>query len=99
MSAPQRSDSYGPGDVPDLLVMSILCTLFCCQIGGIVAIVYASGANSAREAGNYALGAAKAKVAKTWLWVSVFTPFLLIGLWLLLVALGLAGAALVDQHG
>jgi hypothetical protein len=70
--------------------------VFCCQLGGIVAIIYAAGANSAREAGDYATGVAKAGTAKTWLWISLATPFVIIGLWLLLVLVGAVGLAVFE---
>ncbi|MBQ2683775.1 MAG: CD225/dispanin family protein [Thermoguttaceae bacterium] len=54
-------------DVPDYLVLAILETLFCCVPCGVIAIVYAVGANSAAENGNHALGQKKARTAKYWL--------------------------------
>ena len=48
----------------------ILATLFCCTIGGIVALVYTSSANSAQTMGEYN----KAKKGRdTWLMISYIT--------------------------
>lgn len=64
------------------LVMAILCTLFCCQIGGIIAIVYSARSNStyrsamfspddATRQSLYYQSEQENKTAKTWIIVSV----------------------------
>ena len=58
-------------DVPDYLVLSILATIFCCQILGIIAIVFSAMASSEKSVGNYAKALNHAKNAKTCLIVSV----------------------------
>lgn len=51
------------------LVESILVTIFCCLIFGIIGIVNASKVNSEYEAGNYEGALAASKQARTWtLW-------------------------------
>lgn len=56
---------------PNYLVPSILVTLCCCLIGGIIAIVNAAQVNSKWAAGDYA-GARKASEnAKMWCLISV----------------------------
>jgi hypothetical protein len=51
------------------LVESILVTIFCCLIFGIIGIVNAAKVNSEYEAGNYEGALAASKQAKTWtLW-------------------------------
>lgn len=55
---------------PNYMVFSILVTLFCCLIGGIIAIVYSSGVNSAYAAGDIATARSKSNSAKTWCIVS-----------------------------
>lgn len=66
----------------NLMIWSILATLFCCLVGGIVAIVYSANSNSAyRNAmittdpalkqSLYNESEAENKKAKTWLWVSI----------------------------
>ncbi|MDT8346683.1 MAG: CD225/dispanin family protein [Flavobacteriaceae bacterium] len=59
---PERPSNY--------LVPSILATIFCCLIPGIVSIVYASKVNSLYDNGDYD-GALKAsRNAKTWFWIA-----------------------------
>ena len=64
------------------LAMAILCTIFCCQIGGIVAIVYSARSNStyrsamfspddATRQSLYYQSEQENKTAKTWIIVSV----------------------------
>ena len=54
-------------EVPDYMVLAILETLFCCLPFGLIAIVCAIGANSAKESGNYALAREKARTALIWI--------------------------------
>ena len=50
----------------DLLVWSILSTIFCCIVTGIVAIVYSSKVNTLWAAGDRAGAQDAARKAKTW---------------------------------
>lgn len=72
--APGRANparqSYSPGTVPNYLVQSILVTIFCCLIGGIVAIVHAAQVNGKLRAGDYAGAVASSNSAKQWCWAS-----------------------------
>ena len=81
-SRARGSEGRGGGrreQVPDLLIPAILVAIFCCQIGGIVAIVYAAQANAARDAGRYESAVRSAASAKTWLILSlVVGPLLMI---------------------
>lgn len=79
-STPQQQQPWGAaggagaaqGTAPDTwLWQSIVATLLCCLPFGIAGIVFASQANSAVSAGNYALAREKAGKAKTWTLVSV----------------------------
>lgn len=63
--------------VPNHLVGAILTTIFCCQIGGIVAIVYAAQVNSKLAAGDVPGAQAASKNAKTWITVNVITGVLI----------------------
>jgi hypothetical protein len=57
-------------DIPNYLVQSILVTVCCCLIGGIIAIVNAAQVNGKLAAGDIA-GARKASdQAKMWCWIS-----------------------------
>ncbi|MBO7680462.1 MAG: CD225/dispanin family protein [Thermoguttaceae bacterium] len=57
----------GAMEIPNYLVWAILEALFCCLPFGVIAIVYAVGANSAKESGNYVQAQKKARSAKKWL--------------------------------
>lgn len=55
-----------PAKPKNYLVESILVTIFCCLILGIIGIVNASKVNSEYEAGNYEGAVAASKQAKQW---------------------------------
>ena len=67
--------------VPNYMVWSILSTLFCCLIGGIVAIVYSSKVNTKLAQGDIEGAKAASKAAKGWnianLVVGFIFPFLI----------------------
>ena len=65
-------------DVPNHLVGAILTTLFCCQITGIVAIVYASQVNTKLAQGDVAGAQEASRTASTWIIVSVITGFVIL---------------------
>jgi archaellum biogenesis protein FlaJ (TadC family) len=52
------------------LVFAILTTIFCCQILGIVSIVYAAQVNSKWYAGDYQGAIDASRNAKLWAWVA-----------------------------
>lgn len=52
------------------LVFAILSTLFCCQILGIISIVYAAQVNSKWYAGDYQGAIDSSRNAKLWAWVA-----------------------------
>lgn len=78
-------------DVPNYLVPGILVTLFCCLIGGIVTIVYASQANTKAAAGDYEGAMQAANTAKTWMWVSIVLGAITTGGWIFLQIAGAQG--------
>lgn len=75
--------------VPNHMVGAILTAIFCCQIGGIVAIVYAAQVNSKLARGDVEGARAASKTAGTWIAVNLITG--LIG-GLLYVILAVIGA-------
>lgn len=88
---PPQSVSYPPGagaDIPNYLPWAIAATLCCCLPGGIVSIVYASKANSAKAMGDLGAAQAAANQAKTWLIVSVVGGLLISVLYTFLIAIG-----------
>jgi hypothetical protein len=72
--APQSQDKA----IPNHLLPSILVTLCCCQVPGIVAIVYAAQVNALIRAGDFAGARRCSRLAATWMWVA-FGLGLLVG--------------------
>ncbi|HSK80196.1 MAG TPA: CD225/dispanin family protein [Thermoanaerobaculia bacterium] len=58
-------------DIPNYLPWAIAATLFCCMPGGIVSIIFAVKANTAKNTGDLAAARSAANQAKIWLIVSV----------------------------
>ena len=83
----------GGVQVPSHMAGAILTTLFCCLIGGIIAIIYAAQVNSKVAAGDIAGAQAASKTAKTWIIVNIVTGLLGVLIYGVLVFLGAAAAA------
>lgn len=77
--APAWAGSPGMPKPDSFLVWSILATMFCCAIPGVVGIVYAAQVDNKWAMGDYAGAQAAASSAKTWTLVAV-------GLWVAFVA-------------
>ncbi len=86
------------------LALSILCTLFCCQIGGIVAIVYAAKSNSSYRSALYSQDDSTRqalyyqserdnKTARTWIIVCICFGLIGIISYIVLVTLGIIASA------
>jgi hypothetical protein len=78
-------------DVPNYLVPSILVTVLCCLFTGIPAIIYAAQVNNKLAVGDIAGARLASKNAKMWCWISAAVGVLTIGLYTLVVILGIAG--------
>ena len=74
--------------VPNHLVGAILTAIFCCQIGGIVAIIYAAQVNTKLARGDVDGARAASKTASTWITVNIITGLLLFVFYFIL---GMAG--------
>ncbi len=73
------------------LVESILVTIFCCLILGIIGIINASKVNSEYDAGNYEGALAASKQAKTWtLWGFIAGLVMWLGMLFLYFIMGIA---------
>ena len=59
------------------LVFAILTTIFCCQIFGIISIVYAAQVNSKWYAGDYQGAIDASRNAKLWAWVAFGIGFVI----------------------
>jgi hypothetical protein len=76
------------GYTPIGLVGPILVTVFCCLVGGIVSIVYASQAQTRFAQGDLAGSMQASKTAKTWMIVSMIIGIVVSVLWFGLAILG-----------
>lgn len=77
---------------PNYLVFAILTTIFCCQILGIVSIVFAAQVNSRWNAGDVQGALDASKNAKLWAWIAFGSGFIIaIGFTILAVFGVLAG--------
>ena len=70
-SAPATGTAAGP-DVPTYLVQSILVTVLCCLIPGIVAIVKAAQVKAKLRAGDYEGAVRASNSARGWCWASLW---------------------------
>lgn len=71
---------------PNYLVFAILTTIFCCQIFGIVSIVFAAQVNSRWNSGDIQGALDASKNAKLWSWIA-FGSGLIIALVFTLLAI------------
>ena len=71
------------------LVESILVTVFCCQILGIISIIYAAGVESKFYRGDIAGSESASKTAKTLVLISASLGLFLIALFIILGGIGL----------
>jgi len=78
-----ETGGYTPRHLPNYLVQAILCTIFCCQPFGIVAIVYAAQVNGQLATGNYRAAQASSNSARTWCWAAFLCGLALMLVWML----------------
>ena len=71
---------------PNYLVFAILVTIFCCQILGIVSIVFAAQVNSKWHAGDIEGAISASKNAKLWAWIGAASG-IAVGLIVLLLSI------------
>ena len=72
-----KSVASATEQVPNHMVGAILTALFCCQIGGIVAIVCAAQVNTKLARGDIEGARAASKTANTWITVNIITGVLI----------------------
>lgn len=73
---------------PNYLIFAILTTIFCCQILGIVSIVYAAQVNSRWNSGDTQGAMDASRNAKLWAWVAFGSGLLVAVVMTLLAVLG-----------
>ena len=73
---------------PNYLVFAILTTIFCCQILGIVSIVFAAQVNSRWNSGDFQGALNASRNAKLWAWITFGTGIFIIIITTILSILG-----------
>ena len=73
---------------PNYLVFAILTTIFCCQILGIVSIVFAAQVNSRWNSGDIQGALDASRNAKMWAWIAFGSGLLVAVVMTLLAVLG-----------
>jgi uncharacterized membrane protein len=69
-----------PKPPPNYLALAIISTIFCCQIFGIISIIYATQVNSKYMSEDYAGAESASKNAKIWGLVSVGMSIVIIAI-------------------
>jgi len=82
---------------PNYLVFAILSTIFCCQVLGIVSIVFAAQVNSKWNAGDYQGALNASKNAKLWALISALSGFIIIAAFTLLSIFGVIAGIGLDM--
>lgn len=82
-AAGEKATATSPAPVPNHMVGAILSTVFCCLVGGIVSIVYASKVNTKLALGDIEGAKAASKTAKGWIIANVVFGLLFGLIWLL----------------
>lgn len=91
---PAAAPSAHLGPIPNYLWQSIVVTIICCWPFGIPAIVFAAKVDGLVAKGDIAGALEASKKAKKWCIITLCAGVLVIGIWILFVVLGAAGAAL-----
>ena len=86
-----------PTRPPNYLVLAIITTFLCCNITGVVSIVYAARVDAKWEGGNYEGAISDSKNAKLWGLIGLIGGFVIIGISMLLY--GAAIIAAIDSGG
>lgn len=92
-AAAPRANYAAPANnvvVPNHMVGAVLTTLFCCLIGGIIAIVYASQVNTKLAQGDIAGAQAASRTANGWIIANVIFGLVITVFYVGLVVLGAA---------
>lgn len=84
---------------PNYLVFAILTTIFCCQVLGIVSIVYAAQVNSKWASGDFKGAEEASRNAKLWAWISAGSAIIIWIAFALLGVLGIIAGAIFGGNG
>ena len=74
-------------EAPTNLVWAVIATVMCCQITGVIAIVYGAMTSSAKSAGNYEKARRYSDIAQIWVMVSIVLGLIYMPIALLMMML------------
>lgn len=74
-------------EAPTNLVWAVIATVMCCQITGVIAIVYGAMTSSANSAGNYEKARRYSDIAQIWVMVSIVLGLIYMPIALLMMML------------
>ena len=74
-------------EAPTNLVWAVIVTVMCCQITGVIAIVYGAMTSSANSAGNYEKARRYSDIAQIWVMVSIVLGLIYMPIALLMMML------------
>ena len=74
-------------EAPTNLVWAVIATVMCCQITGVIAIVYGAMTSSANSAGNYENARRYSDIAQIWVMVSIVLGLIYMPIALLMMML------------
>lgn len=72
------------------IVLSAVEIFTCCQITGIISLIYSILGHLAAEKGDFAEAERKIKTAKTWFWIGFAVGIFILVAYIILVAIGVA---------
>lgn len=85
---PMPQPSVAPeAEAPTNLVWAVIATVMCCQITGVIAIVYGAMTSSANSAGNYEKARRYSDIAQIWVMVSIVLGLIYMPIALLMMML------------
>ena len=87
------------GERPNTVLWIVLAAVeifTCCQLTGIISLIFASLGHVAADKGDFAEAAGKIRTAKIWFWVGLGLGLLFVILYVVLFALGIA-AGLAEE--
>ena len=97
---PPVSETVVPAEKPNTVLWIVLAAVeifTCCQITGIVSLIYAILGHVAADKGDFAGAAKKIKTSKTWFWVGLALGLVFIVAYFLLVVIGIAGMGITEE--
>jgi len=81
-----------PAPPSNYLALSIITTLLCCQVFGIIAIIYAAQVNSKYVAGDYAGAERSSRYARNWSFAGIGVGLLTVLILILIYGIGIFAA-------